>query len=525
MTDTSAAGVELVEAARGGDPAARGELVAVCLPLVHNIVGRALRGHADVDDVVQETLIRVIGGLEGLEDPGRFRAWLAAITMNQIRAHWRRQHGAQPVEALPEPHEVRDPGADFVDVTILRLGLEGQRREAVQATRWLDDVERAVLSLWWAEAAGQLTRREVVAALGLPAAHTAVRVQRAKFQLDVARTVVRALSARPRCAGLGTVLRTWDGVPSPLWRKRVARHVRGCGACGGLGSALVPAEGLLAGLGLVPVGVVLLERVLGQLRLPMVSVASRAAYVPPCAPAPSPARTAVRAAAAVAALALLAGGALGGGRWLLMPATQEGPPAGDSAEAAPVLALNEAEPVLPRVVPRDDPAPAATPAAVPVGGPSADHTPAAPASPSAPASRTATTARPAPAAPPTSTPEAHGSPEQEVVDRINAERVKAGCAPLRARAWLAAVAQHRSGEAAPGGRTVYAVADVNGALSSATSPGGSPWGSAGLTVGGGLPGATVEAAGGWTVRGAVVPDCSLTEIGVGADRPTVVVVR
>ncbi|MFI0742148.1 RNA polymerase sigma factor [Streptomyces sp. NPDC021100] len=55
----------LVEAARTGDTAAQDELVAACLPLVYNIVGRALNGHADVDDVVQETMLRVINGWEG----------------------------------------------------------------------------------------------------------------------------------------------------------------------------------------------------------------------------------------------------------------------------------------------------------------------------------------------------------------------------------------------------------------------------------------------------------------------------
>ena len=34
--------------------------------------------------------------------------------------------------------EVADPAADFVELTIVRLGLSGQRAETAQATRWLD---------------------------------------------------------------------------------------------------------------------------------------------------------------------------------------------------------------------------------------------------------------------------------------------------------------------------------------------------------------------------------------------------
>ncbi|AVZ71243.1 RNA polymerase [Streptomyces lunaelactis] len=247
----------LVEAARRGDQRAQDELVAAYLPLVYNIVGRALNGHADADDVVQETMIRALRGLGSLRDPGGVRSWLVAITMNQIRRHWHK-HRAEPASSdLQEAYDVADPGADFVDLTIVRLGLEGQRREVADATRWLDTDDRALLSLWWLEAAGELGRAEVAAALELSPQHTAVRVQRMKAQLETARVVVRALSAVPRCVLLDQAIGIWDGIPSALWRKRIARHARDCALCSGFEAGLVPAEGLLVGLGLVPVAGVL----------------------------------------------------------------------------------------------------------------------------------------------------------------------------------------------------------------------------------------------------------------------------
>ncbi|MGW8552622.1 sigma-70 family RNA polymerase sigma factor [Streptomyces tubercidicus] len=251
-------GVWLVEAARTGDTGAQDQLVAAYLPLVYNIVGRALKGHADVDDVVQETMLRALKGLEGLRDPARFRSWLVSIAMNQIRHYWQHEHRDAPIGGLPEIHEVAAPEPDFVDVTIVRLGLEGQRKEVVEATRWLDDDQRNVMSLWWLEAAGELTRTEVAAALALSLQHTAVRVQRIKKQLETARVVVRALGTVPRCAELERVIAHWDGVPSALWRKRIARHAGGCPYCAGRCSTLVPAEGLLAVLGLVPIAGALL---------------------------------------------------------------------------------------------------------------------------------------------------------------------------------------------------------------------------------------------------------------------------
>ncbi|MGW0601236.1 sigma-70 family RNA polymerase sigma factor [Streptomyces sp. NPDC002776] len=247
----------VVEAARRGDLRAQDELVGAYLPLVYNIVGRALNGHADVDDVVQETMLRALRALGSLHHPASFRSWLVAITMNQIRTYQYRQQTALAGSELEDAYDVADPGADFVDLTILRLGLDGQRREVAQATRWLDGDDRMLLSLWWLEAVGELSRAEVSAALELSQQHTAVRVQRMKAQLETARLVVRALAATPPCGHLGQVIGNWDGRPSPLWRKRIARHARDCVPCSGHQSGLVPAEGLLVGLGLVPVAAAL----------------------------------------------------------------------------------------------------------------------------------------------------------------------------------------------------------------------------------------------------------------------------
>ncbi|CCK25637.1 RNA polymerase ECF-subfamily sigma factor [Streptomyces davaonensis JCM 4913] len=247
----------VVEAAQRGALWAQDELVGAYLPLVYNIVGRALNGHADVDDVVQETMLRALRGLGSLHDAGSFRSWLVAITMNQIRTYQYRQQVAPAGSELQDAYDVADPGADFVDLTIVRLGLEGQRREVAEATRWLDGDDRVLLSLWWLEAVGELSRAEVSAALEVSPQHTAVRVQRMKAQLETARLVVRALSATPLCDRLDQLIGNWDRRPSPLWRKRIARHARDCVRCSGHQADLFPAEGLLVGLGLVPVAAAL----------------------------------------------------------------------------------------------------------------------------------------------------------------------------------------------------------------------------------------------------------------------------
>ncbi|MEU0168108.1 sigma-70 family RNA polymerase sigma factor [Streptomyces iakyrus] len=234
----------VITAAQAGDRRALDELVAGWLPLVYNIVGRALNGHADVDDVVQETMLRAVGNLGSLRDPDSFRSWLVAIAMRQIRDRARRRTPDRLEEA---------PASDFADLTVLRLQLEGQRREVAEAVRWLDDEDRQLLSLWWLEVAGELTRRELAAAVGITRQHAAVRVQRMKERLETSRGIVRALDGA--CPGLRELTGRWDGRPDSVWRKRLARHIRGCGYCGGTRETVVPAERLLVGIALVPLPV------------------------------------------------------------------------------------------------------------------------------------------------------------------------------------------------------------------------------------------------------------------------------
>ncbi|GAA0322745.1 sigma-70 family RNA polymerase sigma factor [Streptomyces turgidiscabies] len=237
-----------IAAAQAGDPHALDEVVAGWLPLVYNIVGRALNGHADVDDVVQETMLRAVDNLGSLRDPDSFRSWLVAITMRQIRDRARRR----TTDTLRD--ETADRVTDFAELTVLRLQLEGQRREVAEAVRWLDDEDRQLLSLWWLEVAGELSRRELAAAVGISRQHAAVRVQRMKERLEASRGIVRALDGA--CPDLREVTARWDGDPDSVWRKRLARHIRGCAYCASPGEAVVvPAERLLVGIALVPLPV------------------------------------------------------------------------------------------------------------------------------------------------------------------------------------------------------------------------------------------------------------------------------
>ncbi|MEV7910730.1 sigma-70 family RNA polymerase sigma factor [Streptomyces griseus] len=242
-----------VEAARAGDAGAVERLTAGALPLVYNVVGRAAERDLDVDDIVQDTMVAVIRALPDLRDAAKFRSWLVAIAVRQLTDARRRARSGR-LTTLEHADERHAPEPDFTALFLLRQSLTAEQRQVAAATAWLDPSYRDLLSLWWLEACGRLSRKDIAAALSLPAAHLAVQVQRMKTQLDVARTVVRALSGTPRCAELTELAGPGDPTPSPLLRKRIARHLRSCEPCGRPAGRLVPPERLLAGLPLlVPV--------------------------------------------------------------------------------------------------------------------------------------------------------------------------------------------------------------------------------------------------------------------------------
>ncbi|MFD3541457.1 sigma-70 family RNA polymerase sigma factor [Streptomyces sp. NPDC058662] len=252
IIDTDHAG--LVVAAQAGDDRAREELIAAYLPLLYNIVGRALSGHADVDDVVQETLLRVVRDLPALRAPESFRSWLVSIALRRIGTHRRRQRDvAGRTAVIDEAQQIPDAGAAHEDVTILRLHVSDERRRVVEAGGWLDPDHRVLLSLWWQEGAGSLSRDDLAAATGLTVAHVGVRLQRMREQLELSRTIVAALEADPRCPRLDETVVGWDGLRTSVWRKRIARHIRGCPVCAAMTTERVPVERLL--LSLAPMAV------------------------------------------------------------------------------------------------------------------------------------------------------------------------------------------------------------------------------------------------------------------------------
>jgi RNA polymerase sigma factor (sigma-70 family) len=217
------------------------------LPMVFHLVRQTLGDSPDVDDVVQDVVVYALREQPELREPGCIRRWLEGITACQIATHLARAKVAAECTA-PLDAAAWMPDADIEGPALLRVELAEQRRQVGNASRWLAAEDRAPLSLWLMEVAGELSRTDVAATLGLSVAHTGVRLQRMREQLCLCRTIVAALEAMPGCDELSAAIADWNGVPSPFWRKRLARHTRSCPVCLRAAESLIPVERLLAGV-------------------------------------------------------------------------------------------------------------------------------------------------------------------------------------------------------------------------------------------------------------------------------------
>ncbi|MGY3519214.1 sigma-70 family RNA polymerase sigma factor [Micromonospora sp. PTRAS2] len=251
-------GTGLVLAARAGDRAALAELTTRSLPTVYHLVRGILGDRAEVDDVVQDCMIRMVRGLPDLREPDRFRAWLTIIAYRQVSDELRRR--PMPRDPFVEPDQLPDAG-DVAERTVFEALLSGQRRELVEASRWLAPDDQHLLASWWQEALGDLSRAGLADMLGIGEPHLAVRLQRMRGRLESARAIEAALRQRSGCAELSALSRTWTGERSPVWRKRFDRHVRDCVHCAAHRAELIPPERLLHGLSVVPVPAALVAAV------------------------------------------------------------------------------------------------------------------------------------------------------------------------------------------------------------------------------------------------------------------------
>ncbi len=194
--------LRLLEAARGGDEHAFGELVDPHRGELHAHCYRMLGSPYDADDALQETLLRAWRGLAGFETGRSLRPWLYRIATNVcLDAIAKRPKRVLPVDYGPPADKGEGPGEPVVELVWLEpypdesLGLESglaapdaryEQRESVElafvaALQHLPATQRAVLIL--RDVLG-FSAREVAESLETTVASVNSSMQRARKTVD-----------------------------------------------------------------------------------------------------------------------------------------------------------------------------------------------------------------------------------------------------------------------------------------------------------------------------------------------------
>jgi RNA polymerase sigma-70 factor (ECF subfamily) len=161
--------VDLVAAARGGDRAAFGELVAPELAKALGAARILSRSGSDANDAVQDALLSAWRGLDGLRDPQAFPAW------------FRRHVVRAAIRIGKRPHVVQLDLAGAVAPDDLDRTVE--RRQLGRAFDGLDDKDRLILTLhhFW-----DLPIAETASLLSIPEGTVKSRVHHAMTRLRAA---------------------------------------------------------------------------------------------------------------------------------------------------------------------------------------------------------------------------------------------------------------------------------------------------------------------------------------------------
>jgi RNA polymerase sigma-70 factor (ECF subfamily) len=102
----------LIEAIRGGDERAFATLVDEYSPSLLGVAMNHVRSRSVAEEVVQETWVGVIRGLERFQGRSSFRSWIFAILRNTAISRGEREQRTIPMSSLGADSEDEDLGLD-----------------------------------------------------------------------------------------------------------------------------------------------------------------------------------------------------------------------------------------------------------------------------------------------------------------------------------------------------------------------------------------------------------------------------
>lgn len=200
MSDDWQIDADLLERWRGGDLDAGEQLFAR-----HGDAAiRFFRNKVDdeVQDLIQDTFLRLVEGRERIEEGRSFRAYLLGIARRVLLEHLRERSGVRELDASVDSVVAVITGPSTIAARRLeeRLLLEGLRTIPIE--------DQIVLELYYWE---KLKAPELATVMGVPPSTMRSRIQRARDRL---RKVIDALSEAPEL--LASTVGDLDG-----WAERI----------------------------------------------------------------------------------------------------------------------------------------------------------------------------------------------------------------------------------------------------------------------------------------------------------------
>jgi len=127
--------VEAVLRAQAGDAAARDRLLTTLERAVRAFFVRRIGARVEVDDLVQNTLVRVHQGLEVLKDPARVQAFALKAALFELQDHYRGRYATR--ERLYDPDELPErgetpPAGEALDAETVLSALNERSRRVLE---------------------------------------------------------------------------------------------------------------------------------------------------------------------------------------------------------------------------------------------------------------------------------------------------------------------------------------------------------------------------------------------------------
>ncbi len=223
----------LVELAKAGDQQAFAELYNRYFDPVYDFVARMTRDRDEAADIAQDTFLKAMNALGGLQKGASFKSWVFTIARNTALNRLEKASRTRPLTYSGEDGE--EVSFDVVDTDRFADPEEAAQASAIASFVWeaaagLDPKQLSLLDLHLRQG---LDSAEIADVLGVTKNNGYVMLNRLKKAVeDSIGAFIMFKSGRQYCESLDSVLSKADiQAMSPETRKLVDRHLAQCPDC------------------------------------------------------------------------------------------------------------------------------------------------------------------------------------------------------------------------------------------------------------------------------------------------------